>query len=170
MQQILDEQNPLAGQAQQTQPQMQSNQPQSAPPQNNQNTQSEQAAQYPIASIFERVIAFVIDCLFFYTIFFWTYYFILISRDSFSDLDNFNAFYVLTFACLFFIYSAVFNSGKRQSLGKWLLGIRTVSRRGGNLSLAKGFLRAFGYFLNFITLLCGFALALFNKKRLTLED
>lgn len=66
---------------------------------------------------------------------------------------------------LYVVYVTIFNSGGRVTVGKKIVGIRTVAVDGGNLSVGKAFLRAIGYFVSGLPYNLGFVAALFGKKR-----
>ncbi|MDD2804035.1 MAG: RDD family protein [Elusimicrobiales bacterium] len=71
---------------------------------------------------------------------------------------------------LYVIYEAVFSSGGRVTLGKWLLNIRVRAADGGNLSFGKALVRALAYFLSSATLNIGYLMALFTKDKRALHD
>ena len=128
-----------------------------------------QAQEFPIAGIFERAVAFAIDILGLFVVIYIAGY-ILIRKTGIIASDNYWIILIFFYA-LFALYCAVFTSGGRQTLGKFLVGIKVIDRKTGEgLTFVKALLRGLTYFVNLFTLFIGFGIALLNKKRLTLED
>lgn len=71
---------------------------------------------------------------------------------------------------LYVIYQAVFSSGGRVTLGKWLLNLRVRSADGGDLPFGKALVRALSYFLSSATLNLGYLMALFTRDKRALHD
>jgi len=72
---------------------------------------------------------------------------------------------------LFMLYHAIFNSGGRRTLGKFLLGIKVVSVDDEEpISFGKAFLRGFITIFEAFTFFIGFLFALITKKKQTLHD
>ena len=116
----------------------------------------------PLASIFERAIAFVIDFMLWITVSSTVYKVINTSHTR---------IYVLFSVLAFVLYVSAFSTGNLKTLGKFLLGIKIIDRKTKqNLTFGRACLRALGYFLSFFTCFLGFAFALLSKKRLALED
>ena len=116
----------------------------------------------PLASIFERAIAFVIDFMLWVTLSSFLYKIVKIPSVK---------TYLLFSISAFMLYVAIFSTGKLQTVGKFLLGIKVINRKTKqNLDFGHAFLRAIGYFLSLFTGCLGFAFVLFSKKRLALED
>lgn len=116
----------------------------------------------PLASVFERAIAFVIDFMLWVTLSSLIY-----KATQISSVKTYLLFSILAFI----FYITIFSTGKLQTLGKFLLGIKVINRKTKqNLDLGHAFLRAIGYIVNFFTIFLGFAFVLFSKKRLALED
>ena len=69
------------------------------------------------------------------------------------------------------MYCGFFTTDGRQTLGKFLVGIKVIDRKTGeSLTFNKALLRGAVYFVNLFTAFLGFAIALLNKRRLALED
>jgi uncharacterized RDD family membrane protein YckC/uncharacterized protein YjhX (UPF0386 family) len=71
---------------------------------------------------------------------------------------------------LYIIYEAVFSSGGRATVGKWLMNIRVRAADGGDLSFGKAFVRALAYFLSSATFNLGYLIALFTNNKRALHD
>ncbi|WP_428898451.1 putative membrane protein YckC [Parelusimicrobium proximum] len=132
-------------------------------------TLNNQDKEVVIASVFDRVLAFLID----YAPFFLATPLPLWFMDS--VMDRIFTYKDLVFALLivhgcFIAYVTIFNSGGRRTLGKFLLNLRVLDREGKPLSVFKSFLRAIGYYVGFATFFAGFALAFLNKERRAIED
>ncbi len=116
----------------------------------------------PLASIFERVVAFVIDVMLWFTISTWVY--------QTLQPQSVKIYFVLSLLS-FILYETIFSTGQLKTIGKFLLGIKVIDRHTKqNLSFGHSFLRAIGYILSIFTCFLGFAFVLFSKKRLALED
>ncbi|MBO7237922.1 MAG: RDD family protein [Elusimicrobiaceae bacterium] len=71
----------------------------------------------------------------------------------------------------FILYMTVFSSGGRNTLGKKLVGIRVEDKATGQpLSMGRAFVRAVGYLVSGILLMCGFLLAFIDDKHRALHD
>jgi len=116
----------------------------------------------PTASVFERAVAFIIDLML------W----VIISTSVYKFVgSNSASTYAIISVILFFAYLTIGNTGKLQTIGKFLMGIKVINRKTkGNISILSSFLRVLGYILSFATLGIGFVFILFSKKRLALED
>ena len=124
--------------------------------------QTEEDKALPTASVFERVIAFLTDIMLWMTVSTTLY--------RLFNLTNSTAYAVLSLI-LFLLYITVCNTGKLQTLGKFLLGIKVINRKTkGNITFAQSFLRAIGYLVSVATFFIGFAFVFFSKKHLALED
>lgn len=116
----------------------------------------------PLASIFERAIAFSIDFML------WLFVSSFIYRIAHINSPK---IYLLFSVLAFILYVAVFSIGNLKTVGKFLMGIKVVDRKTKqNLTFGRAFLRGVGYFISIFTLCLGFAFVIFSKKRLTLED
>ena len=124
--------------------------------------QKQTESNYNLASVFERAIAFVIDFMLWVTV----------SSVLYKVLDTTSVkIYVFLSVLSFILYVTIFSTGKLQTVGKFLLGIKVIDRKTKqNLTFGKAFLRALGYIINFFTAFLGFAFAILSKKRLALED
>jgi len=72
---------------------------------------------------------------------------------------------LMSAVALYVIYVTIFNSGGRVTVGKKIVGIRTVAADGSNLGVVKSFIRAIGYFISGLPWNLGFVAALFGQKR-----
>lgn len=68
------------------------------------------------------------------------------------------------------VYEAVFSSGGRATLGKWLMNIRVRSADGGDLPFGRALLRACAYFLSSATFNLGYLMALVTDRKRALHD
>ena len=116
----------------------------------------------PTATIFERAIAFIIDLML------WT----IISTSLYRVLGLSSKIgYAVISLVLFVVYLTVCNTGKMQTIGKFLIGIKVIDRKTkANLNVKQAFLRAIGYLVSMATAFIGFAFVFFSKKRLSLAD
>jgi uncharacterized RDD family membrane protein YckC len=71
---------------------------------------------------------------------------------------------------IYILYEAVFSSGGRATLGKYLLNIRVRAADGGNLPFGKALVRAFAYFLSSATFNLGYLMALVTRNKRALHD
>ena len=124
--------------------------------------QTEENNVLPIASVFERAVAFIIDLML------W----VIISTSIYKLIgSNSTSTYAVISVILFIVYLTIGNTGKLQTVGKFLMGIKVINRKTKeNISIISSLLRVLGYFLSFATLGIGFVFVLFSKKRLALED
>ncbi len=121
------------------------------------------------ASVFERIIAAVLDLLVFFSAWFWSYYLIISSGKYIApwQQDVYYWFFVLFFVA----YASYFNSGGRQTLGKYLMGIKVVDVKTlGPLQLGRGVLRSLSYIFNVLTLSLGFLISILNLQGRAAED
>ena len=130
----------------------------------------EQEYQPEIAYVFERAIAFLVDSLLFFSVYLWSLY-LLVRGGLWLPTTTQERLYALFFFVLFVLYSGFFSSGRRNTLGKALIGLKVVNKDSYEpLSFSKGVIRGFGYALGVITFFAGFALAFLNKKRRAVQD
>ncbi|MGB2578841.1 putative RDD family membrane protein YckC [Elusimicrobium simillimum] len=122
-----------------------------------------------IAPISERIVAFVLDIFPFYIVPLLTFLF-LTNFTSYAFTSATLSLLFLGPLALFFFYAAIFNSGGRVTLGKWLMGIKVVSAKEGNINIVKGIIRAVGYYAGFFFWFAGFALAAVTKRKRALHD
>ena len=121
------------------------------------------------ATIFERIVALAIDFLSLYLIIYITCY-MLIRKMGILSGDKYWVVLIFFYA-LFILYCGFFTTDGRQTLGKFLVGIKVIDRKTGeSLTFNKALLRGAVYFVNLFTAFLGFAIALLNKRRLALED
>lgn len=123
----------------------------------------EQTEEIKTASLFERVVAFVIDLSIFEILLIAILFFVL-KFDLISAHKSLNIFTYI----MLFIYFVV---ARGKTPGKLLVGIQAVNKDGQTpLNLKQSLLRTLGYGLEVLTLLGGLILALFNKQHRTLHD
>ncbi len=71
----------------------------------------------------------------------------------------------------FILYETLFSCGGRSTLGKKLVGIRVENAETGlPLGFVRAFVRAVGYFVSALLLMCGFLLAFIDTRRRALHD
>lgn len=132
-------------------------------------TETEEQTQEPVvAGVLERFVALLIDIgliLFLYQIFL---FFLLRSvRLNLSQLYCLAAGVFIPFA----FYMTVFSCGGRSTLGKKLVGINVVNKYTGEpLGFFRSLVRACGYLVSGILLMCGFLLAFIDDKHQALHD
>ena len=132
--------------------------------QTTQQQQENKMQNFPVATVFERAIAFIIDLML------WLIFSSFLYRILYKDFSPSSTYPVITFS-VFIAYLTIFTTGKLQTLGKFLLGIKVINRQTKEpLTIVRSFLRALGYFISFATACIGFAFVFFSKKRLALED
>ena len=111
------------------------------------------------ASVWKRFVAFLIDLAVFIVLF-W----------ALSQLMN-NASVSLVLFVLIWLYYALLESSPLQaSLGKIIVGIKVVDRRGRRLSFWQATERIFSKLVTNVTFYFGFFIAAFDKKKRTLHD
>ncbi len=71
---------------------------------------------------------------------------------------------------LYVVYEAVFSSGGRATLGKYMMNIRVKARDGSDLSFPRAFVRAVAYFLSSATFNLGYLAALVTENKRALHD
>jgi len=134
------------------------------------NVTEAQTPQYENASIFERAVAWLFDFLMFASAYLWTSYIMIVKLDWITTPIQ-NVVIYISFNILFILYCSVLSSGGRQTLGKFLLGIKVMEKDGQTpLSFTKAVIRTIGYYIDLMTFFAGFALALFNKNSRALHD
>ncbi len=111
------------------------------------------------ASIWKRFWAFVIDVLIF-AILFW----ILAQL-----IDNFTLS-LLMLVIVWLYYALLESSPQQASLGKQLLGLKVVDKRGQRLSFGKATKRLLSRLVTNFTFYFGFFSAAFDKQNQTLHD
>lgn len=111
------------------------------------------------ASVWKRFFAFLIDAAVFAVLFF-----------VLSQLMS-NASVSLVLLVLIWLYYALLESSPLQaSLGKIIVGIKVVDRRGRRLSFWQATERIFSKVVTNVTFYFGFFIAAFDKKKRTLHD
>lgn len=133
------------------------------------NITESQTPQYELASIFERAVAWLFDLLMFASVYLWTSYVMIMKLDWITTPTQ-NVVIYISFNILFILYCSVLSSGGRQTLGKFLIGIKVTDKDGQDLSFAKALIRSIGYYIDICTFFAGFAFALLNKNNRALHD
>lgn len=134
------------------------------------NVLKSETPQYETASVFERAVALLFDVLMFASVYLWSSYVLIMKLDWITTPKQ-NVVIYIFFNILFILYCSVLSSGGRQTLGKFLIGIKVISKDGQTpLSFVKAFIRTLGYYVGFVTFFVGFAFALLNKKNRALQD
>ena len=111
------------------------------------------------ASIWKRFWAFVIDVLVF-ALLFWVLA---------QLIDNFTVSLVLL--VIIWLYYALLESSPWQaSLGKRIMGLKVIDKRGRRLSFSKATKRLFARLITNFTFYFGFFSAAFDKQNKTLHD
>jgi len=112
----------------------------------------------------ERFLAYLID----------TIPFVLIAYISLAILtkngilqysESLDIKWKLIWCIIFILYIAIFSSGGRVTLGKYIMGIRIKDISGNDLSFIKALFRAIGYFISSIIINLGYLIALLPPKR-----
>lgn len=128
----------------------------------------EQTEELVCASLFERIVAFIIDITVF-NIALLILAFILIKIGLIGTQGVFNAFIYLSYILLFVYF--VYFTKKGKTLGKMLVGIEVINKDGeNNLTFKQSLFRTLGYLVNVFTLFGGCLLGFFNSERRTLHD
>jgi signal peptidase I len=124
------------------------------------------------AGFVERAGAFSLDLL----LIVWTYTLILhvlvrqpLPEGILSFLKGY-AFLVMLLGASSVAYFTVFNARNRQTLGKWVFGIRAVRTDGSPIGWRKSFIRSLGYLFSEGVLYVGFLWALWDRKRQAWHD
>ncbi len=131
--------------------------------------QPQQEAQGPVlAGVMERFVALLIDAgvvLFVYQIF-------LAILFKLCQLDLEQIYWALAgIVPAFVVYETLFTCGGRSTLGKKLVGIVVIDQHTAEpLSLLHSFIRAVGYVISALLLMCGFLLAFIDDKHRALQD
>lgn len=134
------------------------------------NVLKSEAPQYETASVFERAVALLFDMLMFASVYLWSSYVIIMKLDWITTPTQ-NVVIYISFNILFILYCSVLSSGGRQTLGKFLIGIKVISKDGQTpLSFVKALIRTLGYYVGFVTFFGGFALALLNRNTRAFHD
>jgi uncharacterized RDD family membrane protein YckC len=117
----------------------------------------------------ERFVAYVIDALPFVLITYATLK-MAVGAGLFRYSTGAEWLWKFLWMGVYILYEAVFSSGGRATLGKYLLNIRVRAADGGDLPFGKALVRAFSYFLSSATLNLGYLMALFTENRRALHD
>ncbi|PKM98150.1 MAG: hypothetical protein CVU79_04870 [Elusimicrobia bacterium HGW-Elusimicrobia-3] len=117
----------------------------------------------------ERFVAYVIDALPFVLLTYATLK-LAVKAGLFPYSSGNEWVWKFLWMGLYIIYEAVFSSGGRATLGKWLMNIRVRAADGGDLPFGKAFVRALAYFLSSATFNLGYLMALFTNNKRALHD
>ena len=117
----------------------------------------------------ERFVAYVIDALPFVLITFITLK-MAVKAGLFPYTTVNEWIWKLLWMGLYILYEAVFSSGGRATLGKYLLGIRVRAADGSDLPFYKALVRACAYFLSSALFNIGYLMALFTREKRALHD
>ncbi|WP_424244916.1 putative RDD family membrane protein YckC [Elusimicrobium posterum] len=123
-----------------------------------------------LASVPERLFAFIIDYIPFYLLTVATAWYLTNTETYFGF--SLKQIYMVIFSSqfLFLIYAVIFTCGSRRTVGKWLMGIRVVTAGGEKVTLIQAVARAIGYGLELMTALVGFAIAVVTPKKRAVHD
>ncbi len=123
----------------------------------------------PVAGVMERLVALLIDGGVISIIY---QLFLVAALRWWLQPDLEQIYWLLAGVNVpFILYETIFNSGGRNTLGRALVGIRVVNRKTAEpLTLCQAFLRAIGYYISAVLLLCGFLLAYIDTERRALHD
>lgn len=128
----------------------------------------EQTEEIVSASLFERVVAFIIDIALF-NVFLIVVTLTIIKIGLINTQNSLNIFISCSYFILFLYF--VFFTVKGKTLGKMLVGIEVINKDGeNNLTLKQSLFRTLGYILNLFTLFGGCLFGLFNNEHRTLHD
>jgi len=125
---------------------------------------------YTIAPVSDRLLAFLIDYLPFFLMPVAITWFLTNFVHDFFITYAFLVRLLVWFQVAFFVYAAVFNSGGRITIGKWLMGLKTVRTDGEDLGFVRSVIRSAGYAIGLATSFAGFALAYVTKNKRALHD
>lgn len=121
-----------------------------------------------VAGVLERFVALMIDAglvFFIYQVFL-----MILLRFISPDLQQLY-WWIAGVNVPFILYETLFSSGGRNTLGKALVGVRAVRLSDGEpLNLAQAFVRAVGYYISAVLLMCGFLLAFIDSQHRALQD
>lgn len=120
------------------------------------------------AFFLERALAFAIDYFPFPMLGLLTLIFLYKQGYNFTLTQD--VLFIFLFLFLFIIYHAIFNSGGRVSLGKFLMGIKTITLNDKPLTFGKAFLRGFIILVEAFTFFIGFIFAIFTKEKQAIHD
>lgn len=121
------------------------------------------------ASISERLLAYVID-LFPFSLLAWIMIYFQTRVGGADYTPELVVKWHIIFISLYVCYMTIALSGRFNSVGKALLGIRVVSADGAPLRISQSFMRAIGYFISAAPMQLGFALAFITDKHRALHD
>lgn len=121
-----------------------------------------------VAGVTERFVALLID----WGVIFIPYQLLLVLLLRWIQPDLTQLYWLLAGVNVpFILYETIFTSGGRNTLGKFLVGIRVVDKNTGEpLGLFRAFVRAIGYYVSAALLMCGFLLAYIDDKHRALHD
>ncbi|MBT3392665.1 MAG: RDD family protein [Elusimicrobiaceae bacterium] len=126
------------------------------------------SARTQYALFLERALAFAIDYFPFPMLGLFTL--ITLYKKGYNFTLAQDALCILGFLFLFIIYHAIFNSGGRVSLGKFLMGIKVITLEDQPLTFKKAFIRGFVILVEAFTFFIGFVFAIFTKNKQAVHD
>ena len=128
----------------------------------------EQTEELVSASLFERVVAFIIDLALFNIVLI-ILALTLIKIGLINTQSSLNTLTYFSYFLLFLYF--VLCTIKGKTLGKMLVGIEVINKdEENNLTFKQSLFRTLGYILNLFTLGGGFLLGFFNEQNRTLPD
>ena len=124
------------------------------------------------AGFWERGAAFLIDYFILGIILFGFGILVGLSLNNNPDaVDKLTGFFTLVGYAGFLVYFALFESGINSStLGKRFMGLQVLTTKNQRISINQGFGRQFGRILSTLTILIGYLMQPFTKKKQTLHD
>lgn len=122
----------------------------------------------PMAGVMERFVALLID----FSLVFIPYQILLVFVFRWLQPDLEQIYWLLAGGNIpFILYETVFTCGGRSTLGKLLVGVRVVDKNTGEpLGFFRALVRALGYYVSAVPLMCGFLLAFIDSDRRALQD
>ncbi|MDO8806103.1 MAG: RDD family protein [Elusimicrobiota bacterium] len=127
-------------------------------------------AEGPVPAGFnERFVAYVIDALPFVLVTYFTLK-LAVKAGLFPYTTGNEWLWKFLWMGVYVVYEAVFSSGGRATLGKYIMNIRVKALDGSDLSFSKAFVRALSYFLSSATFNLGYLAALVTDKNRALHD
>ena len=121
-----------------------------------------------VASIGERLVALIIDVGVVSVVY---YIFLQIAVRILPPSMETLYLLLVIWNIFFVLYETWWSCNGRNTLGKTLIGIRVADKNTGEpLGIARSFVRAIGYYVSAILLMCGFLLAFIDDKHRSLHD
>ncbi len=85
-----------------------------------------------------------------------------------TEMDSFE--FILYWFAVTFIYSLIFTTGKRNTLGRFLMKVKIVEANGSQLTFKSAFKRQVVSIFSLIAFGIGYFIGIFHDKKLTLHD